>query len=63
MTWLLWQFVEMVFLLALLSILVPSSWPRGVTGVVVIAVFVGAWGINYRWIRRERDDESSRPAD
>jgi len=65
--WLLWQLVEFVVLLALLSTLsrlVPESWPRGIIAVIGVAVLAGAWLLNYRWIRRLRHDEdSSRPAD
>ena len=60
MTWLVWQLVEMVLLLALLWILVPSSWSRGAEVALVIAVLVGAWVVNYLWIHRAREDDESR---
>ncbi len=50
LTWLVWQLVEMVLLLALLWILVPSSWSRGAEVALVIAVLVGAWVVNYLWL-------------
>ena len=64
--WLLWQLVEFVILVALLSalsLLVPESWPRGIVAVVGVAVLVGAWILNYRLIRRSHDEDSSRPTD
>ena len=63
-TWLIWQMAEVVVLLAVLSILVPSSWSGGARASVVIGVLVVAWVLNYRWIQHARArDESSRPAD
>jgi membrane protein implicated in regulation of membrane protease activity len=57
-TWLLWQGIEFVIMIAILTLFVPESWPDAAKVAALIVVLAVAWVVNYRWIRRTHEKDS-----